>query len=210
MPTKIETAAKAALTSAAARALPALALLACCLASANASAGLLDKLLAPVSGPAPAGFSEGKKVYNEDTFKPEELKACIIKARELDQAVSQQTPEEVAALEKERQALSAEAKELAAAAEASKDNPLPEDQAAKLNERIKVYGERQKAFNEKINAVNSKAVDKSKSLVAQRNDFIDNCSGRRIYRSDLEAIRPSLPFDISSIAPPPAPAAAKK
>ena len=52
-------------------------------ADASAALNLLEKLLAPAIGTKP-GFSEGKKTYDEDTLKPEELKECILVAHRYD------------------------------------------------------------------------------------------------------------------------------
>jgi hypothetical protein len=53
-------------------------------ADASAALNLLEKLLAPAVGTKP-GFSEGKKTYDEDTLKPEELKECILIAHRYDE-----------------------------------------------------------------------------------------------------------------------------
>jgi hypothetical protein len=173
------------------------ALVAAGLVSANASAGLLEKLLAPAIG-VKAGFSEGKKTYDEDTLKPDELMNCIIKAHDIDSRTGQ-TPEESAALQKERAALNEEGKALIAKIEKTKDEPLDDNGAARLNAEKEAYVEKQKAFNARAGDVNSQAQARDKAMRADINNFIDTCSGRRFFNSDLAAVRPKLPFDISDI-----------
>jgi hypothetical protein len=167
------------------------------LISANASAGLLEKLLAPAIG-VKAGFSEGKKTYNEDTLKPDELMDCIIKAHDID-ARSGESPEDTASIEKERVQLNEEGKALIAEIEKTKDVPLDDTGAAKLNAKKAAYVEKQQAFNARAGDVNAKALARDKAVRTEVNNFIDTCSGRRFFNSDLAAVRPKLPFDISGI-----------
>src|SRR5471030_3266334 len=81
------------------------------LASANASAGLLEKLLAPEVGKKP-GFAEGKKTYNEDVLKPDDLKNCLIKAHDIDEQTLSKG--DTSASDQERDKLVQEGKDLAA------------------------------------------------------------------------------------------------
>ncbi len=173
------------------------AIVAAGLASADASAGLLDKLLAPAVGTKP-GYSEGKKTYDEDTLKPDELSKCVITAHDFDQRTAH-NPVDTEALEKERAQLSKTGQELKAAAEASAKEPLPKEEADKLKARIADYQKAADDFNTRKNAalLDDKAYRTAKNkLLAEYQDF---CVGKRFWKSDLEIIRPNLPFDISGI-----------
>ncbi len=165
-------------------------------ASANASAGLLEKLLAPEVGKKP-GFAEGKKNYNEDVLKPDDLKSCLVKAHDIDE--QSLTKPDTTASDQERDKLVQEGKDLAAIIAATKDKPVEEEEAKKMNARTAAYMEKQKEFNERANGANAKNQERSKAFNAAFNEYRESCSGMRYYRSDLEAVKPKLPFDIDGI-----------
>jgi hypothetical protein len=162
-----------------------------------ANAGMLEKLLAPAVGTKP-GFSEGKKTYDEDTLKPEELMECVIKAHDIDER-DLHKPKDVDQLAKERDQLNETATKLKADIEAAKNAPIVEEQAKKLNERIADYKAKEADFNERSRTANINVTGFSKAQNADINSFRDVCAGRRFFKSDLESIRPKLPFDISDI-----------
>ena len=167
------------------------------LPAASASAGLLEKLLAPAVGTKP-GFSEGKKTYDEDTLKPDELMTCVIKAHDIDERDAHK-PKDIEALAAERDTLNASAVQLKKDIDAAKESPVTEEQAKKLNERIADYKAQEAAFNERSKTANINAKGFSQAQAADVNVFRDLCAGRRFYKSDLETVRPKLPFDISDI-----------
>ena len=166
-------------------------------ASANAAAGLLEKLLAPAVGTKP-GFSEGKKTYDEDTLKPEDLTKCVVTAHDYDERVAHK-PTEVEELGKMREELNKTAAGLKTDIEASQKNPVTEEQAEKLNARIAAYKAKEAEFNKRSDAANLNAKAYNKAVAEGLDTFRDLCAGRRFYKSDLEVIRPQLPFDISDI-----------
>ena len=167
------------------------------LASCNATAGILDKLLAPAVG-TKEGFSEGKKTYDEDTLKPEELKSCVIKAHDLD-AGSATWASQTAALNKERDELNQMSAAIMATIEDSKKHPLPQDEMDKLKADTADYKEKEAIFNRHVRESNAKAKDFAKEHNAAIDAFSDACAGKRFYKSDLNTVRPNLPFDITDI-----------
>jgi hypothetical protein len=166
-------------------------------ASFDASAGYLDKLLAPAVGTKP-GFSEGKKTYDEDTLKPEELKTCVIKAHDIDERAEQKTGD-TENLAKQKEELSVLATSIKEAIEAAKKDAISEEQAKKLNDRVAEYKAKEAAFNAAVDAANSRSKAHAAAQNADLEQFRDLCAGRRFYKSDLESVRPTLPFDISGI-----------
>ncbi len=177
--------------------LRAVVLLVAGLTSVNASAGLLEKLLAPAVGTKP-GFSEGKKVYDEDALKPDELKTCIINARDIDDRAAAQAAES-AALTKERDQLLQFGATVKAAVDESKKRSLTPEESAKLNADIATYQKQETDFNAHAREANSKGPEYVKQRNAAIESFSDLCNGKHFYKSDLNAIRPSLPFDITPI-----------
>jgi hypothetical protein len=173
------------------------ALLIAGLASANAGAGVLEKLLAPAVGTKP-GFSEGKKTYDEDTLKPDELKTCIINAHDIDERAATQAADS-AALTKERDQLLQFGATVKAAVEESKKRSLTPEESAKLNADIATYQKQETDFNAHAREANSKGPEYAKQRNAAIDAFSDLCNGKHFYKSDLNAVRPSLPFDITPI-----------
>ncbi len=173
------------------------ALLIAGLASANAAAGVLEKLLAPAIGTKP-GFSEGKKTYDEDTLKPDELKTCIINARDIDDRAAAQAAES-AALTKERDQLLQFGATVKAAVDESKKRSLTPEESAKLSADIAAYQKQETDFNAHAREANSKGPEYAKQRNAAIDAFSDLCNGKHFYKSDLNAVRPSLPFDITPI-----------
>jgi hypothetical protein len=170
-------------------------------ADASAALNLLEKLLAPAIGTKP-GFSEGKKSYDEDTLKPEELKECILIAHRYDEREAHRPfdPDEIT---KSRDALKKEGEQIKAEIDAAQDpnrkDKLSEDEAKKLNQRSTDYNAKLDEFNVRVNTANLNAKTYNG---AQKQDFAafnDECAGKRFYKSDLEAVRPTLEFDISGI-----------
>jgi hypothetical protein len=166
------------------------------LATVDASAGYLDKLLAPAVGTKP-GFSEGKKTYDEDTLKPEELRTCVITTHDIDERAAQAADTEE--LAKQKAELNTMAVSIKESIDAAKKDPISEEQAKKLNDRVADYRAREAAFNANVDAANTRAKAHTAAQNADLEKFRNLCAGRHFYKSDLESIRPSLPFDISGI-----------
>jgi hypothetical protein len=179
---------------------PALAIvlfLSASLVNFNAGAGILDKLLAPAVGTKP-GFSEGKKTYDEDTLKPEELKVCVINAHDIDERAAVLAADS-AAITKEREQLLQFGTTVKAAVEESKKKSLTPEETAKLKADVAAYQKQEADFNTHAREANSKGQEYTKQRNAAIDAFSDACSGKHFYKSDLNAIRPSLPFDITAI-----------
>jgi hypothetical protein len=178
-------------------------LVTCGLISADASAALnlLEKLLAPAVGTKP-GFSEGKKTYDEDTLKPEELKECILIAHRYDDREAHRPfdPDEIT---KAREELKKEGDQIKAAIDAANDpkrqEPLSKEEADKLNKRSTEYNAKLDEFNVRVNTANLNAKTYNGAQKQDCAAFNDQCAGKRFYKSDLEAVRPTLEFDISPI-----------
>ena len=166
-------------------------------ADASAALNLLEKLLAPAIGTKP-GFSEGKKTYDQDTLKPEELKECIVVAHRYDDREAHR-PFDADEITRTREELKKEGEQIKAAIDAAQKEPVSEEQAKKLNQRSSDYNAKLDEFNLRVNTANLNAKTYNG---AQKQDFAafnDQCAGKRFYKSDLEAVRPTLEFDISGI-----------
>ena len=166
-------------------------------ADACAALNLLEKLLAPAIGTKP-GFSEGKKTYDEDTLKPEELKECIVIAHRYDDREAHRPfdPDEIT---KARDDLKKEGDQIKAEIEAAQKNPVSEEQAKKLNQRSTEYNVKLDEFNLRVNTANLNAKTYNGAQKQDFTAFNNECAGKRFYKSDLETVRPTLDFDISPI-----------
>lgn len=185
------------------------------LISADASAALylLEKLLAPAVGTKP-GMNEGKKTYDEDTLKPEELTECVVIAHRFDEREAHK-PLDVEEITKRRDELNKSGALLSADIEAAKKDPITEEQAKKLNQRTNEYNAALADFNARVDTANLNVKAFNGAQRQDLNQFTELCAGKRFFKSDLDVVRPKLDFDISDIlagkkhsTPAPAPAAA--
>jgi hypothetical protein len=166
-------------------------------ADACAALNLLEKLLAPAIGTKP-GFSEGKKTYDEDTLKPDELKECINIAHRYDDREAHR-PFDAEEITKTREELKKEGEQIKAAIDAAQKEPVSEEQAKKLNQRSSEYNAKLDEFNTRVNTANLNAKTYNGAQKQDFSAFNDQCAGKRFYKSDLETVRPTLEFDISGI-----------
>lgn len=151
--------------------------------------GLVGAMIGGAAGHG-AAAATGRKTYDERTLRPEQLKACLVSANEID-AAGEALDADRASIEQRRAAL----RDADEALRADAGRP-PAQRASRepIDARRRALQAQGKALNGDIETFNAKLA----AVRPQQQAFATGCAGKRFYPSDLAGVAPSLPFDVAA------------
>ena len=151
---------------------------------------LLMVFLLPCGWVEAAGFKSlikglGKKTYDENTLTKDQLKACLVREKEIKEMTAE-LKNLSAKLKNEKQELEKEDAQIKA-----KKKKLDKKDAQAVNDFNKSVG----SYNKKVDAYGAKAKKHNEEAAKQREmakQYNDECSSKKIYESDLKEVQKSL------------------
>lgn len=156
-------------------------------ATADARPGsLVGALVGGAAAPVSAALG-GRRSYDANTLRPEQLRLCLVSAHEIDEGGGR--------LDADRTSIERRATELHAAFDSLRaDAARPGAKRAAIEQRSKALVQAEQALKVDIDAYNGAL----QALRARQQTFRTGCVGKRYHRADVVDLAPSLPFDVAA------------